>query len=153
MIGLAGLCGGFGDVPSGWNVRCWTQASSGSFRLCQGSYTPPENNVFPNTLIYCRSFNFSISWFSLSLLRMHVKLHLQNNPRQNMFHHYGLIVLLSWALKAHRDVVQPVLTSYVPASVLVMVITEKSPSRSPLASMDTWPAIPAGHTYRRGPSQ
>lgn len=34
------------------------------------------------------------------------------------------------------------LTSWVPASTSVMAITEKSPYRSPLASMDTCPAIP-----------
>lgn len=36
------------------------------------------------------------------------------------------------------------LTSWVPASGSVIAITEKSPYRSPLASMDTCPAIPRG---------
>lgn len=36
----------------------------------------------------------------------------------------------------------PLLTSWVPASVSVMATTEKSPYRSPLASIDTCPAIP-----------
>lgn len=41
-----------------------------------------------------------------------------------------------------------IITSYVPVSWFVMLITEKSPFRSPLASIDTWPAIPVWQNVR-----
>lgn len=101
---------------SEWNGQNWRPAATEKFHLHHSSGPPPVDLFTISSSNSITTEHFAI-FYPLAVMEQLIKI---------------IVTLL-------------LLTSCVPSSTLVIAINEKSPFRSPLASMDTWPAIPMNH--------